>query len=264
VAKSSGQYLVPHVAALLPRKRQDGQSGGRRMGSEVHVPDGKKTMDFRLIYQGPLHAQSGGSGGGRLKEKHLIRREFHKQLQELWQQHPDLRSQANAVFTITITPHNMVSPPGPGVRQIMPAMAGEPNVKTWLEHIADDHRYCGGRFVPLISKQGGFTCSLDILFLRKHKPGSLIASGGDIDNRLKVLFDALKMPKVQSDLGGLPLETDENPFFCLLEDDSLITSLSVTTDRLLTPQAGSDTEVFLVIHVTMVNPSAVFAGNRLV
>ena len=43
----------------------------------------------------------------------------------------------------------------------------------------------------------------------------------------------------------------EDPFYCLLEDDRLITSVTVTTDRLLVPQDSSwqPNDVFLVILV---------------
>lgn len=124
----------------------------------------------------------------------------------------------------------------------------------------------GNRFVPLVSEAGGFTCSLDVLFLRRDNPGSLIEHGGDVDNRIKVLFDGLTMPIDVKQLGGFPIEPDEDPFFCLLEDDKLVTNISVTTDRLIIPQENEEdvNDVFLVIHVTVVDPSALFAGNRLV
>jgi len=74
------------------------------------------------------------------------------------------------------------------------------------------------------------------------------------------------MPNTVAELGGIPLEPDEDPFFCLLEDDNLITSVSVTTDRLLIPQDSDEKphDVHLIIHTTVLNPSALFAGNRLV
>ena len=101
----------------------------------------------------------------------------------------------------------------------------------------------------------------DILFLRRDAPGGLISSGGDIDNRIKVLFDGLKIPNTVGDLGGFQLETQEDPFYCLLEDDSLITRVSVTTDRLLTPQDAAEKvhDVHLVIHATVVNPLGLFS-----
>ena len=226
-------------------------------------------MEFRLIYKGPL-APEGSSGGGRAEQKHLLRKWFHKQLRELWQQHPELRRQSETKFIKSTTPPNMQSWPGPNFTQIIEARTADlqnnANAKTWPEHIADDHARCGGKFVPLVTKEGGFTCSLDILFLRRDNPGYLICQGGDIDNRIKVLFDGLKMPEHVSDLGDLPIEDDERPFYCLLEDDSLVTSVSITTDRLLLPMEPGDKlkHVYLVIHVTVLNPSALFAGNRLV
>jgi hypothetical protein len=233
---------------------------------------GTAQMEFRLVYKGPLKADTGD--GGVAKQKHHIRKEFHKQLKELWQRHPDLRAMTEDLYLVYTTPPSLVSYPGPNKRQIERVMPGmttnqAPNTKTWLEHIADDHSRCGYRFAPLISKAGGFTCSLDILFLRRDNPGDIIKSGGDIDNRIKTLFDGLREPDTVTELGGFTTPDEgEDPFFCLLEDDNLITKVSVTTDRLLTPletEAGEHANhVHLVIHVTMTNPSAVFAGNRLV
>jgi hypothetical protein len=50
-----------------------------------------------------------------------------------------------------------------------------------------------------------------------------------------------------------------------IEDDNLITGLAVTTDRLLVPLEEGDKpkDVYLVIHVTVFNPSALFAGHHL-
>jgi len=230
-------------------------------------------MEFRLIYEGPLPAEKCEETGkrGRAREKQELRKHFHKQLRELWRQHPDLKRQAESDFVIITTPENMTSYPGPNYRMIYPAGLGmtaeqQSRAKTWVDHIADDHQRCGGRFVPLISATGGFTCALDVLFLRRDNPGYLIEDGGDIDNRIKVLFDGLRMPKTVNELGGLPIEADEDPFYCLLEDDKLITSVSVTTDRLIVPKRAEENvnDVILVIHVTVMNPSAVFAGGRLV
>jgi hypothetical protein len=235
---------------------------------------GGETMEFRLIYQGPLPSEKcedklvvGSGGYGRAKDKHRLRKHFHLQLRELWRQHPDLGEQSEQRYAVYKTPSNQVSASGAGVRQIEVVPSGHPNAKTWLEHIADSHIRCNGnRFVPLISEAGGFTCALDILFLRRDNPGNLINNLGDIDNRIKVLFDGLRLPRDVKELGGLPIGKDEDPFFCLLEDDKLITSVTVTTDRLIIPQRTDEdiADVLLVIHVTMVNPSAVFAGNRLV
>lgn len=60
---------------------------------------------------------------------------------------------------------------------------------------------------------------------------------GDIDNRLKTLFDALRLPNQTNELVGYDNPApDENPFFCLLEDDSLITHVSVELSPSLSRQ----------------------------
>ena len=73
--------------------------------------------------------------------------------------------------------------------------------------------------------------------------------GGDLDNRLKTLLDALRAPKVLAEVPEhAQPSADESPFLCLLEDDALIDGLSVTTDRLLRPEENPSNFV-LVIHV---------------
>jgi hypothetical protein len=217
-------------------------------------------VEFRLIYDGPLPPDRNDLTGmsARATDKHRLRKHFHVQLRELWKQHPDLRRQAESHFIVV----------GGGLaKQIRLVVPTQQGAITWLEYVANTNVRCNGnRFVPLISEEGGFTCSLDILFLRRDNPGGLIQSGGDIDNRIKVLFDGLRMPIDVKELGGLPIESDEDPFFCLLEDDKLVTRISVTTDRLITPPKSNENihDVLLVIHVTVVNPGAIFTGDRLV
>jgi hypothetical protein len=66
-----------------------------------------------------------------------------------------------------------------------------------------------------------------------------LIQSADIDARLKMLFDALKVPNDAGQLGGYQQpEQDEDPFCCLLEDDQLITHVSVKTGVLLEPTPG--------------------------
>jgi hypothetical protein len=104
-------------------------------------------------------------------------------------------------------------------------------------------------FAPLISERLKISAELDVIFLRPEAPGTLITQSGDIDNRLKTLFDALRMAKIDSEIpnGDFPKE-NENPFFCVLEDDSLITKVTVKTDRLLV-DTPSDNYVHLLITI---------------
>jgi hypothetical protein len=64
-----------------------------------------------------------------------------------------------------------------------------------------------------------------------------MTNGGDIDNRVKVLKVPRECNEIPKEQGP---EKDEEPFFCLLEDDSLITKVAITTDRLLTPTENGE------------------------
>jgi hypothetical protein len=147
---------------------------------------------------------------GRVREKNAIRKAIHTQLLEL-------RNIRHSV---------------PNVHKIMSA----------------HKRVAGFTFLPVVSQSHAVYCDLNILFLRTGRPGSIIVDG-DIDNRLKTLYDALRLPKNENELppGAAP-EATETPFYCLLEDDSLITGHDVVADRLLVPGSRA-TEVRLVIHV---------------
>jgi hypothetical protein len=72
---------------------------------------------------------------------------------------------------------------------------------------------------------------LEILFLRPDLPGSLIRSA-DLDSRLKTVFDALTIPVEVAQLRKYQAPTtDEDPFYCLLEDDKLILCRRLKTIR---------------------------------
>ncbi|MGO7031570.1 hypothetical protein ELI49_13800 [Rhizobium ruizarguesonis] len=159
-------------------------------------------MRFRLFYEGELH--SSGNNSKRPGHKHDIRREFHKQFRELW------RVDGNLNEWMDYAAHKAVPE---------------------FQRIADRHGKLGYHWVPLVSDETFTHCSIDVLMLRPGKVGGLILDT-DIDNRLKTLFDALQIPTSQSQLPETPA-SDEDPFFVLLEKDSLISSVSVTTDRLL-------------------------------
>ncbi len=167
-------------------------------------------MEFKLIYRGPL----GSSGHTRGKdEKNAIRRVFHKQLAELWKQHSGLR--------------NLYDPnrdPSAVTRHRKEANFILPNKN------GDQYK-----FLYLIGDKHGISCSLDILFLRRESAGGLVTHGGDLDNRLKLLFDALRVPSTNEELPDTPPAPDEEPFHCVLEDDKYIDKVTVNTDRLLVP-----------------------------
>lgn len=172
------------------------------------------SMEFRLTYDGLLLGAS--RSDTRAQHKHEIRKALHPQIKRLWQIVPQLSG-------MRVPPIGLIE------------------VNYWQKHslsridsLAD--RFCniGYNFVPLITSDLEVSfCGIEILMLRTDPPGALIQSG-DIDNRLKTIFDALRMPVDKNELGGYDTpEPSEQPFFCLLQDDKLITKVTVETDLLL-------------------------------
>jgi len=165
-------------------------------------------MKFRLHYRGPLHSNASVD---RLQQ---IRRAIHPQLATLWD------SPALAFRKTQDWAH-------PSKRA------------TWFRE--------RGSFqcVPLVNQHLYSIATLHITLLRPGEPGSVLTKAGDIDNRLKSLFDALRVPDVGQIPRGDSPQRDETPFFCLLDDDALVTEVAVVTDRLLEP---TDNENVVELH----------------
>jgi hypothetical protein len=174
---------------------------------------GECVLQFRLLYQGILPAD------GDVADKFAIRRQFHPQLRRLCSENPTLHSQLIAWGT-----HEAHQALGD-------SYTAEKAFEFGVKRAADTHLN-GFRFMPLSKKEWHLRCSLDVLFLRREKPGRIFMKG-DIDNRFKTLFDALQMPHLGQDVQGQSPQPDEDPFFVLLEEDDLIADVSMTTDRLL-------------------------------
>ena len=224
-------------------------------------------MRFKLTYEGPLRSTQRDPQCGQRNplapHKHEIRKKFHVQLKQLWQANKFLREHtvdAKEWSGQSVVPANAIG--GPGFfwgREKLPERV------PLSEAIANLHRENDYRFVPLVREDFSLLCSLNILFLRRDFPLGVM-SHGDLDNRLKTLIDTLRKPHSAAELvGNEKPGADEDPFYCLLEDDDLVTGLAVETDMLLGPLAnGSNdlSDVKLVIsvelkpeHVTMFNVS---------
>jgi Holliday junction resolvase RusA-like endonuclease len=184
-------------------------------------------MNFTLFYRGKLKSN------GKPEEKHALRKHFHPQLRQLWNQPP--LSNFSSFY------------------------------ESSLDQMESSITYRVGkfRFTPLVCTGLHLVARLDITLLRPEAPGSLITTGGDIDNRLKTLLDSLKIPKERSALpkGSFP-NTDEDPFFCLLEDDNLVTEIAVRTKQLLEPEYQKG-EVVVLLEVTTLKTSTLLGGMEL-
>jgi len=166
-------------------------------------------MEFYLKYDGPLKSNAGP------KDKHYIREYFYPQMKKVW----DIKPLCGLKEPF-LTPGKVLSV----LREVD-----------------------GVVFAPLVSNVLKFVCHLDITILWSEEPGVLSKVGGDIDNRLKTLFDALQCPDSNQIQPVKEKFTDKQPFFCLLENDKLVIGVNVKTHTLL--RSENDTDVSVLIHV---------------
>jgi hypothetical protein len=146
---------------------------------------------------------------------------LHSQLRQLWETHPNLKERAE------LRGHYEIAQKIGSVEAADIGPSDE--FERGLREYAANYNRNGFNFLPLVAENLCLRCSLDILFLRREEK-DYILQGGDIDGRLKTLFDALRIITKQDELptGATPTK-DEDPFFCLLEDDKLISEVHVRT-----------------------------------
>jgi len=203
-------------------------------------------MKFTLTYDGEL--PSGGNRNSRSKEKWEIRKAIHPQLEELWQTSPTLRRVARTYVPaggevyLRWEGHHL----GEKTEEAEEESRGRDPTDI---HLCAPINVDGIECIPLIRQSLALACSLNILFLRKEEPGSLVFQGGDLDNRIKTLFDALRMP-TKDDRPAQQVDLPR-PLCCLLESDALINEFTIRADRLLTRPGSNASEVRLVIEAAV-------------
>ena len=201
-------------------------------------------MRFRLTYAGPLYSTGNDPNGevGKVDHKHHIRKAFHPQLKRLWDIVPFLKTGRPVHPTISW------DPPDPEPIVDAKDRAKRFQIRPW-------------NFVPLVTEDMHFYCGIEILFMRIDHTKAVISQGGDLDGRLKTLFDALAMPDAQQGYSDRPHESWENPMFVLLENDRLITKVSVETDQLLEPVKvggafdANDARLLMTVHISPMEPA---------
>lgn len=182
-------------------------------------------MEFTLFYQGTLKS----ANSVKARDKHEIRKHFHKQLKVLWSE-----------------------PPLKGLEKYQ---LSETTPAGYEKEFCFEKKVGNFQFVPLIRQNLDLIAEIDILLLRSEPLGGIVNNSGDIDNRLKTLFDGLRCPSDEQQIKGIEPDENEKPFYCLLEDDKLITRVSVTTKRLLDSDLGKD-EVKLILSIFLKSTKA--------
>jgi hypothetical protein len=105
-------------------------------------------------------------------------------------------------------------------------------------------RHVGGiDFNPIITPNLKLLAELDIQLLHPEIVG---VARSDIDNRIKTLLDGLRCPQNEHEVGE-NTPKDIGPIYTLLDDDHLVTRLSVNTSHLL------ETEIFVYNGARPVN-----------
>ena len=187
-------------------------------------------MEFTLYYRGPLKAATGKNR--RKDHKHDLRKHFHKQLKVLW----DLPQFEDSKDLLD---------PGP-------ASKGEIRLRQPVGPF---------EFAPMISTRLFLVASIEMTMLRPEPEGAIFTRSGDIDNRLKTLMDALKLPNDEAALpDGASPSPDQSPFLCLLEDDSLISGIDIKTAHWLESEVQKTDEVVLTLRVRT-KPTKIIFGN---
>lgn len=198
-------------------------------------------MKFRLTYDGPVISSQplprevdAALSAKQIKisnNKHLIRKRFHKQLKFLWANNPVLK-RLQFCESCGISQDLVSHPSSLGIGNHKLA-----DVQQYI--VGQVPQFTGFKFCPLVIEQFDLICSIDLLILRRMRNG--VFEGGDIDNRVKTIIDALKMPQQRSQLGDSDKSAPgEDPFYVLLRDDSLINGFSVETDMLLREESHGD------------------------
>ena len=173
---------------------------------------------FVLTYDGELQT------GSKLDQRRRVREQLAPQLAELWTYRPlaDLRKYA-------------LDPLGS---------------QSFIQDVG------GVSFACAIHNALHLRAELDVLVLSREANHVKAMSRGDVDNRLKSLLDGLRRPQQPQELGGITPPTNGDPFHCLLDDDALVSRVSINTGRLLGPQENpSASRVLITVTVETAAPT---------
>jgi hypothetical protein len=203
-------------------------------------------MKFTLTYDDDLPSTGNKSRPAQVSR---IRNVFHDQFDDLWDSHVVLRQLARTArdpFKVDLGSIGEEYELPDFREPVLAPRSGEVDLCAPIKASANsDYAY-----IPIVRKSLCLACGLEITFLRQEDPGSLVLQGGDIDGRMKTLFDALRIPSDQEEEAAGEIPT-ANPLYCLLESDSLISDLSIKTGRLLGRRAKKVHHVVLTIDVTI-------------
>ena len=198
-------------------------------------------MNFYLVYRGKLPASANKSKPNDVRS---IRDAFHPQLKCLWETNAALK---RLRWTARV-PENPAGFLSCAESPFEPDCEPPRELPSGYKDLCEPVTKSGRMYHPLVRKSLDLNCSLNIMFLRQEDPGALVLQGGDLDGRIKTLFDALRVPHGEAEERH---PQAQDPTYCLMESDSLISGFQVSTGRLLISETEHPNEVHLVIQVTV-------------
>jgi hypothetical protein len=170
---------------------------------------GDDVLELRLSYDDYIPSDEPNTDR-RSELKHIVRLVFSDQLRKRWRDSPKLSKWKSKGF---------VSASRVDGRYVVPDDELPEHSPFFRVPV------CGYQAVPLVSWHNNLGCELDVVFTGEGR--SAIRPDGDLDNRLKTLFDALRMPLQENQVPAPQWGSGNDELFCLLEDDSLIRKFSV-------------------------------------
>ena len=196
-------------------------------------------VEIHLNFRGAIPSGA-NRGGGRVEAKDTMREAFSEQLSELAKHEPRLMSEVMASHDAVFRRQELV-PAIPGSQPAGPI----PGVE-----------FHGRLFSAIVSAERKLVCHLDITLLRRGAPGGIVHLG-DLDNRLKTIFDALRVPRNENEAIAPSFPAPRRigasivrPWtLCLLEDDSFITQLTIKSGRLLEGRIHGEPDDFAQLHL---------------
>jgi hypothetical protein len=181
-------------------------------------------VELTLRYRGPLAAAGANS---RVREKHEIRAELSRQLSAYWEQSKRLKE----LFAQAQTQSQSLQIAELQKDQFVVPRPLKDVTKFWWRWPLS-----GYNFVPLVTQVQEVHVELKIRLYRKNQ--GILFQGGDLDNRLKTFFDALQVPKDSSQVPTGPESSQPSEHwptvFCLMDNDNLVTKLTIESFKLLT------------------------------
>lgn len=181
-------------------------------------------VPFTLQYNGVL--VSAQQRGQRVQNKRAIRFAIDPLLRTLWAQNPQLRWIGAHEGKLT----RLRSASWAGhILRIDPLTGGMDGPLIWSPF---PYVCVGGlTYITLVNQLNRWRCALNIKLLVPGGEGTQ----GDLDNRLKTLYDGLQPPHNLDQVGSGGDAPKDGLVFCLVEDDSMIGNRGVEVESLLAP-----------------------------